>query len=187
MSIYDQSYNQNRFTQADLASEYEYCTFDNCDFSGLDFSNLSFEECSFSNCNFTEVKLKNTAFKRVVFTECKMLGMQFANCIPFLLEMNFDSCQLDYASYYQLNMSKARLDNCSMKEVDFVETNLHKASFSGSDLYGATFEQSNLTECDFRTAKNYSMDPSLNQIKGAIFSKDEVLGLLVKYGIKIVV
>ena len=84
-------------------------------------------------------------------------------------------------------MSKARLDNCSMKEVDFVETNLHKASFSGSDLYGATFEQSNLTECDFRTAKNYSMDPSLNQIKGAIFSKDEVLGLLVKYGIKIVV
>ncbi|MEN8697409.1 MAG: pentapeptide repeat-containing protein [Bacteroidia bacterium] len=185
--MYDQTIENKVFTQGELDHEYEQCAFINCDFTGLYFTDIAFEECTFSTSNFTEVKIKNTAFKKVSFTECKMLGLQFSQCNSFLLELNFDGCQLDYASFYQLNLSNARLENCSLKDVDFVECKLHKASFSGSDLYAATFEQTDLTQCDFRGAENYSMDPNINQLKGAIFSKDEVLGLLVKYGIKIVV
>ncbi len=187
MDNYNQSFAKTVFTQHTLHPEYEVCSFDECDFTGLDFRDIHFEECTFTNCNFTEVKINNTAFKQVQFTECKMLGLQFANCNPFLLEMNFDKCLLDYASFYQLNLSNSKIEDCSLKDVDFVEAKLHKSSFTGSDLYSATFQQTDLTQCDFRGAKNYSMDPSINKIKGAIFSKDEVLGLLVKYGIKIVV
>ncbi len=187
MDTYNQVYQSTHFKQQELASEYEVCTFHECNFSGLDFRDITFEECTFTNCNFSEVKIKNTAFKNVQFIECKMLGLQFTNCNTFLLEMNFERCQLDYASFYKLDLSTTKLEDCSLKDADFVEAKLHKASFAGSDLYSATFQQTNLTLCDFRSAKNYSMDPSVNQLKGAIFSKDEVLGLLVKFGIKIVI
>jgi|TARA_B110000908_G_C10200761_1_gene425200 fluoroquinolone resistance protein len=187
MDSYNQTYEGMVLSQSNLSPEYDVCTFTNSDFTGIDLRDVNFEECKFHNCNFTDVKIKNTAFKNVQFEECKMLGFQFSNCNPFLLEMNFNKCQLDYSSFYQLNLSKAKIENCSLKEADFVEAKLHKASFAGSNLYAATFDRTDLTQCDFRSAKNYSMDPNVNKLKGALFSKDEVLGLLVKYDIKIVV
>ena len=42
-----------------------------------------------------------------------------------------------------------------------------------------------LEKADFRGAINYSIDPELNQLKGASFSTAGLGGLLGKYGIRI--
>jgi hypothetical protein len=47
------------------------------------------------------------------------------------------------------------------------------------------FAKTNLTNVDFFTSKNLVIDPEKNKIKGALFSKENVKGLLVKYQIKI--
>ena len=175
---YDQELNDISFTQKGLSAEYEACTFIKCDFSRLDFTNISFEECTFTECNFSEVKIKNTAFKNASFRDCKMLGIHFMNANPFLLELSFDRCSLDYSSFYLLGLKGTQFAECSLKEVDFVEADLTGVSFTKCDLYKSSFERTNLSKCDFTTAVNYSLDPSINQMAGAKFKYDGLVGLV---------
>jgi len=50
---------------------------------------------------------------------------------------------------------------------------------------GATFDKATLEKADFRTAINYSIDPTNNRIKKAKFSLLGVVGLLDKFDISI--
>lgn len=183
--MYAETVDTQTITQASLQKEYEQCVFINCDLSGLDLRDVSFEECRFSGCNFTDVKINNTALKQIQFYECKMLGLQFADSNPFLLEMSFEKCQLDYSSFYQLKLKKTKFEDCSLRDVDFVEAELTEVNFSGSDLYAATFERTILTKADLRTAKNYNLDPEVNTMTNAQFSVQGLAGLLDKHKLNI--
>ncbi|WP_373330747.1 pentapeptide repeat-containing protein [Salmonirosea aquatica] len=142
-------------------------------------------DCEFEECNLTLAKLSNTAFKNVRFVRCKMVGLHFENCNPFLLEMHFDGCQLNLSSFYKLTLKKTRFKNCAMQEVDFAEANFTESSFVECDLAGATFDCTILEKADFRTASNYSIDPENNRLKKAKFSLTGVVGLLHKYNISV--
>ena len=72
-----------------------------------------------------------------------------------------------------------------MASVDFTETDLSSAIFQNCNLKNALFHNSVLEKADFRTAYNYSLDPEINKINKAKFSKKDVIGLLVKYNIRI--
>ena len=183
--MYDSNLDGLRITQITLETEYECCIFTNCDFSEIDLRDVAFEECQFSECNFTNAKIKNTAFKNVSFTNSKLLGLHFTNSNPFLFEVIFSNCSLDYASFYQLNLKDTIFNKCGLKEVDFVEANLNNATFDECDLHGAIFENTNLEKCDFRTAQNYSLDPAKNLMKGAKFLHNGLVGLLTQYGLDI--
>lgn len=75
--------------------------------------------------------------------------------------------------------------SCSLKQVDFAEADLSKALFKDCDLASASFMRTNLEQADFRTARNYSIDPELNKMKRARFSPSELAGLLHKYNLQI--
>lgn len=165
--------------------QFEYCQFKNCDFTGRNPSGITFLECQFIDCDLSGVELVDTGFKEVKFKSCKLMGLRFDQCSQFLLAMNFDSCKLDFSSFYQLNLAGAQLINCSCQECDFVEANFSEGSFEGSDLINATFDQTNLEKTIFTNALNLELDPEKNQIKGATFDTDQLPGLLSKYGIVI--
>jgi len=165
--------------------EYEDCVFTECNFEDTDLFEITFVECSFQYCDFSNAKFHKTALKEVIFSNCKILGVDFSVCNPFLLDIAFSDCQLNLASFYKLKLKGTKFINCTMQETDLVEANLSNAVFNNSDLRGATFEKTLLEKADFRTAYNYIFDPDLNQIKGAKFSKEEVVGLLSKYAISI--
>ncbi|WP_086936325.1 pentapeptide repeat-containing protein [Chamaesiphon minutus] len=57
--------------------------------------------------------------------------------------------------------------------------------FENCDLTDAIFQYTILEKADFRTAYNYSIDPELNRIKKAKFSRSGIAGLLDKYDIDI--
>ena len=82
-------------------------------------------------------------------------------------------------------MSKTSFLSCKMHGVDFSYCELNFAIFKACDLQDAIFEQTNLEKADFRTAKNYTIDPEKNRIKKAKFSMPEVVGLLAKFDIQI--
>jgi len=165
--------------------QFEYCTFRNCDFTGRNPSGITFLECEFIDCDLSGAELVNTGFKEVKFRSCKLMGLRFDQCSQFLLAMNFDSCKLDFSSFYQLNLAGAQLINCSCLECDFVEANFSGGSFEGSDLTSATFDQTNLEKTNFTHAVNVQLDPERNQIKGATFERHQLPGLLSKYGLNI--
>ena len=175
------NYSENELTKGD----YENCNFVKCSFANTDLSNISFSECEFENCDFSMANISNTSFRDVKFKTCKLLGLHFEDSSKFLLSMYFEGCQLNLSSFYKLNLREIRYIDCSLKEVDFTESNLQGAMFDNCDLAGTIFENTLLGKADFRTSYNFSIDPEINLIKKAKFSKDGALGLLYKYNIDI--
>lgn len=168
-----------------VKGEYDNCTFINCNFSGIHASNIGFIECEFINCNFSNAIITNTAFKEVSFTDCKLLGLKFNECDPFLLAFSFKNCQLHVASFYQLNISNTKFEDCSLQEVDFTEANISKTIFDNCDLKNAVFDRTNLENANFITAFNFDINPTKNNMRKAIFSNNNIIGLLKSFDIRL--
>jgi fluoroquinolone resistance protein len=182
--IEGQKFKKEDYSQKALKKgKYEDCTFSDCIFSNADLSEVDFTECTFEGCNMSMAKLRNTAFKDVQFKNCKLLGLRFDNCNPFLISFNFENCILNFSSFFALKLKNTRFDNCKLEEVEFVEADLTNAVFKNCDLHKAVFDRTKLEGADFRTAFNFSVDPEINTIKKAKFSPQNVVGLLHKYKI----
>jgi fluoroquinolone resistance protein len=179
-------FTKSDYTKTGLpADEYEKSTFVNCVFSNADVSNIVFSECEFRGCDLSMARVIKTALKDVTFRECKLVGIQFAQCNPFLLSVDFENCILNLSSFYKLSLKKTQFRKCSLQEVDFTECDLQSSLFDDCDLSRAKFERSVLEKKDFRTSYNYSIDPEKNRLKKARFSAAGIVGLLDKYDITV--
>jgi fluoroquinolone resistance protein len=143
---------------------YENCQFNSCNFSEVNLTGISFVDCHFIDCNFSNAMLNTVSINGAEFKNCKMLGLHFEHCNPFLFSANFTGCQLN---------------------VDFTEADCTNVKFDGSDLSQAIFDQTNLLKADFRTAENFIINPENNNITKAKFSKHNLLGLLTHFNIDI--
>lgn len=165
--------------------DYENCSFSNCTFSGSDLSGIIFSVCRFENCDLSMASLMNTSFREVHFKHCKLLGLRFDECRHLLLSFSFESCVLDFSSFYKLKLKNIIFNECKLQEVEFLETDLTKSIFNHCDLQGARFENTILVGSDLRTAYNFSIAPETNKISQAKFSTTGISGLLDKYDIHI--
>ncbi|MDZ7845911.1 MAG: pentapeptide repeat-containing protein [Owenweeksia sp.] len=165
--------------------DYDQCQFINCHFSGVHLSNYNFIGCDFNECDLSNVRLGGTGLKEVRFVKCKMVGTQFTECNPFLLAIDFEDCQLDFAVFNDLNLPGTSFMKCQLKEVDFSGANLNQVEFQGCDMENTHFENTKLEQADFRWARNFSIDPELNNLRKARFSKHNLSGLLHKYKLDI--
>jgi uncharacterized protein YjbI with pentapeptide repeats len=165
--------------------EYEQCIFKNCAFESADFKNRKFLDCRFESCNVSLIQLEGACLQKVHFSDCKMQGLHFEACNPFLFEVSFERCSLNLSSFYQVKTKGTSFLHCNLQEVDFTEAHFPKAIFDECDLSGALFDHSNLIEADFRTAHSYEINPSINQLKKAKFSRDGLEGLVQSFGINI--
>jgi len=172
----DQSLSKNEFID---------CKFTNCDFSKSKLNDTDFINCDFTNCNFSLALLQNTGLKDIRFTKCKLLGIDFSCCNDFLFTVNFQDCIVDYSSFFKKKIKNTKFVNCSIKEVDFAEVDLSMSIFDNCDLLNASFVRTNLEKTDFRSARNYSIDPEMNRMKNAKFSNLGLAGLLYKYNLDI--
>ena len=130
-------------------------------------------------------KIKGTGFRNAIFRECKIIGLDFSDCNNFLFSLAFYSCNLEYSTFFGTKLPKTTFDKCSLRDTDFSEVNLTDSVFSECDLSGVVFYNTILDKVDFRTAKNFSIDPELNKLKNARFSGFNLEGLLQKYKLKI--
>ena len=164
---------------------YENCQFTNCNFYKTNLVNITFRECRFVDCDFSLSGMKNTALSDIHFVGCKLVGVQFDDCNPFLFSVDFENCVLKLAVFYKVKLKKTRFKNSNLQETDFTETDLTEAIFDNCDLMRTVFHHSNLEKADLRTSYLYSINPEINKIKKARFSKEGVIGLLDKYQIVI--
>ncbi len=80
-------------------------------------------------------------------------------------------------------LQKIHFGGSNLTEVDFTETDLQEADFSDCNLTRASFKKTNLKGANLYTAVHFNIDPELNSLKKAKFSKDNITGLLKKYDI----
>ncbi len=185
-SIVNRQFEKTNFSLIGIeVGDYDQCIFLGCDFSEVDLSLINFYDCSFFGCNLSMAKLAKNTLQDVKFKDCKLLGLHFETCNEIMFSVSFEQCILNLACFYRLKMKKTRFVECSLMEVDFTEADLHGGVFDHCDLLGARFENTNLEKVDFRTAKNYTIDPEGNRIHKARFSKDGVMGLLYRWDIDV--
>lgn len=170
--------NQNFQKEPLSLGQYENCLFKNCNFQESALKDFLFVDCEFTNCDLSNLISTNTSFNNVQFSNCKMLGYRFDVCNPFGFFVSFDQCILNYASFYQLNIAKTIFKKCQLLNVDFTECNAKKAIFKECDLKNSQFHQTNLQEADLSSAFNFSINPTLNIVKKAKFSQNNIDGLL---------
>tara|TARA_R110002072_G_scaffold125612_9_gene261848 strand:+ start:846 stop:1268 length:423 start_codon:yes stop_codon:yes gene_type:complete len=137
------------------------------------------------DCDLSNSDLSNSAFKEVHFESCKMLGLNFKDSIPFLLKIDFYNCNLSHSSFFKLPLKNSVFKNCNLEEVDFEECDLSSANFSNSKLLNAQFYKSKLLKTDFSKAMDFSINPEDNFMKGAIFNRNSLEGLLHNHKLKI--
>ena len=182
----NKTYSKTDFTQSLLdKGDYENCIFEHCNFLHSDFSKTKFIDCTFTACNLSMIQLGDSVFRDCRFTECKMLGLHFEDCNEYGLSILLSNCVLNHSSFYQTKMKGVRFNGCQLEEVDFTLCDLTQASFANCDLLNAKFENTMLEKTDFRTARNYSINPAMNKIRKARFSLPEVLALLDHYDIQV--
>lgn len=184
--VEETEFEKNDYTKSALPKgEYEGCVFYSCNFSSISLVGFTFSDCAFVDCNLSMVNLAEATLNDVRFKGCKLLGLRFDCCNEFLFDVTFDSCVLNFSSFYKRKVRKIRFHNSSLLEVDFTEADLAGAQFADCDLNGSVFFMSNLEGADFRTAVNYSIDPDSNRLKKAKFSLEGLPGLLSKFGIEV--
>lgn len=172
-------FDRKQFPQGD----YEGCHFVNCNFGGADLSHYRFTECIFKASNLSNILAEQTSFNDVKFIECKMLGVHFDQCSEFLFSVFFQQCTLTLSSFYKRTLKKTTFHTTILHDVDFTDADLSASVFDDCDLLNAKFENTVLEKTDFRRAFNYVLDPSMNRIKKAKFSREGLAGLLARYDI----
>lgn len=182
----DQTFNKIDFTRKGfIKGEYDHCCFTDCNFENLHLSHLSFLACEFINCNLTNVQFGGSTLNDVTFEGCKLLGANFSVCNPFMLCVRFRESIGTLTNFTSLPLQHTSFFACPMKEVDFTNTDLTGASFKDCLLSKTLFDQTNLTKANFCTAIDFSINPTINTLKGAHFSKANLAGLLYNLPIKI--
>ena len=161
-------------------------TYCECVFKGINltaesrFVNVTFDDCVFEKCDFSNIKFVGCHIKTARFLHCKLVGIDWSSFVysAFFSEIVFDECILNYGCFIGLKVKQITIKNSICKEADFEQAVLPKSDFFGTDFLGSRFVNTDLREANFLNAKNYRIDPSLNNIKKAIFSFPDVSGLL---------
>lgn len=166
--------------------EYEACTINGGQLTGADWSNKTFIQCTFTDCDLSNITLHHTGFQQVRFVRCKMMGLHFDDCNPFLLELAFEHCNLSFSLFSGLKLPKTVFQSCLLEGADFENADLTGSEWPDSDLRDALFENTILEKADFTTAVHFRISPHRNRIKKARFSAQGLIGLLREWDIVVV-
>ena len=192
----DTQFEKLTITSGYLTPKRFYCsTFEDCDFSNCDISNSIFRDCKFINCNLSLAKLINSDLYDIMFIDCKLAGINWTESLwqkqtskkkRVKFPISFKNCILNYSVFSDMDLYSASFVDSTLKEVSFESANLESATFSGSDLSGSLFLNTILNKADFSSSVNYTIDASINPIKGAMFSFPEASNLLYSLGVEII-
>lgn len=164
-----------------LESSYEQVRFAQCNIP--DLAGIDFIDCVFQDCNLSNASVKNCKISDIEFINCKLTGVNFSESKDFAFAAIFENCILDYAIFERKKLNKSVFSNCKIHNADFNQTDLSKSKVHNCDFWDAVFDGTNLGGVDFSTSKNFTIDPTANNVRKAKFLSSDLAGLLTKFDI----
>jgi fluoroquinolone resistance protein len=162
--------------QMDRETDFEAIEFKQCTFDTL--SGLNLTDCLFTSCNLSNLSVSNTKMQDIKFKDCKLVGINFYEVKEFGFSLKFEGSVLDYTSFSNKKMNVSAFSNCKMHRVNFTMTDLSRSTFENCDLTDSIFSGTNLSGLDLTTIYNFSINPTLNNIRKSKFSLNSLPGLL---------
>ncbi len=188
-------------------SPYDGEVFIDLELKGAGLENLTFYDCRFERCALSEATLKRSRFVDCTFshsdlslvdlTDAELSGVRFEHTALVAvngsvlarslapLELHFDACTLNHATFRDLDLSGSTFEHCLAREAMFSGVKLVGSSFCGTDFSSAVFQNCDLSDADFRGAQNYRISVAQNRVRGMKVSFPEALGLLAGLGVVI--
>lgn len=154
-----------------------------CDFSNAAFQNANFTDVRFENCDFSNASFSLSSIHRVQFINCKFVGTKFAN--TSFGHVQFEQCMLTMASFESSKMEKIIYHQCTLQQLDFYDMKTNELLFDACDLSAAVFSQTKLNKVDISRSYFEQLTVDVNDVKGAIVSREQavyfasMLGLLI--------
>jgi fluoroquinolone resistance protein len=168
------------FPGCDIEAE----AFSYLELDSIDLSNAKLIDCTFENCVLNSPKLHDTVLQ-ASFVNCKIQGINFFTAKRSLLSLKFESCLLRYSSFAELSLPSISFEGCTLENVDFADAKLVSAKFIGATFSDCTFKNTDLSKADFRNARGYLIDPTLNKVSKARFDLPEAVSLLAPFNIRL--
>lgn len=97
------------------------CQFSDCDFTGLDLSKGQFLQSTFIRCQWVETKVVGSRFQEVLFTESKIMGVDFSLVDPKFLSLGFLESILMGCNFSGLSIARARFHKSKVNDYHFSE------------------------------------------------------------------
>jgi fluoroquinolone resistance protein len=165
------------------------CELEDETYNGLELINTDLRrgkivDCIFEDCILNAVNLTDTNLQ-ASFLNCKVQGINFFTAKRTFLSLKFERCLIRYSSFAELTLNATSFENCSFEHVDFADAKLVGAKFSGSTFTECTFKNTDLSKADFRNARGYAIDPTLNKLAKARFDLPEAISLLDHFNIRL--
>lgn len=164
------------------------CRFEGCELNGASLKRTRFVACTFSHCDLSLADLTDAELSDARFEHTALVGVNFSplarpSMLP--LELHFDTCVLNHATFRELDLSGSRFESCLLREAEFRSVKLVGSSLCGSDLQDTAFQDCDLSGADLRGAHHYALSVTQNRVGGLKASFPEALGLLAGLGIDI--
>jgi len=160
-----QSYQALSFSTNNLRGKELYkCTFTNCIISEIDLVDSKYYNTTFTNCNFSNSKYSTTQFRDVTFIGCKLIGAGYSEK-NLAFSANFTECDLRYAEFSGINLSKKIFQRCRFDTARFVNCNLRGSKFSESSFQNTIFHKCNLQSAVFSESEYLFINPVENKIE----------------------
>ncbi|HUV26684.1 MAG TPA: pentapeptide repeat-containing protein [Anaerolineales bacterium] len=164
------------------SSDFVDCTFSDCSFVESGFKKCRFVNCDFKRCDLSLTRVPESIFNSTSFEDSKIIGVNWAQADWSISELgkpiSFLKSAISHCTFIGLSLKGIQVVDCAAVDVDYREADLSRADFSGSDLSASLFMHTNLSEANLSRARNYAIDPGLNELKEAKFSLPEAMSLL---------
>ena len=145
--------------------ELQGCTFRHVKLPDSRWTGAVLEDCTFELCDLSNMVLKGMAARDVRFSECKLVGVDWSGLAPGA-RIDFEGCDLRYASFAAMHLRKTRLVRCNLAEATFADVDLTESDFEDSDLSGCSFRDCVLRHADLSRARGVLVDPAHNRARG---------------------
>jgi fluoroquinolone resistance protein len=181
----DETFSGIELADADLAGrEFIRCRFEKLVLQESNWHGARLDDCEFDGCDLTRMRPKKMAARGVVFTRCRLMGVDWSelNANPSFV---FEDCNLQYASFVEVNLTATPFRRCRLVETNFFDTRLVEAVFQECDLAAARFEDCDLRQADFADSRGVIVDPSKNTVTGCRVSVETAVAVAAGLGLRV--
>jgi len=171
--------------KADCADrEFIRCTFRTLGLQESNWQNARLDDCLFEGCDLTRMQPSKMAARGVAFRNCRLMGIDWSELRPNPA-VSFDECNLQYASFADINLTGTRFGRCRLIEVNFLDARLVDVDFTDSDLTGSRFERCDARKANFAGTHGFLIDPLNNKLTDAQVSVATAVALAQSLGLRV--
>ncbi len=164
--------------------EFVRCTFRTLSLPESNWQGTRLDDCIFEACDLTRMRAAKMAARGINFLNCRLMGIDWTELRPNPT-VSFDECNLQYASFVNINLTGTRFGHCRLTEAHFIDSRLVDVDFTDSEMSGSRFEHCDVRGADFSRAHGFFIDPAKNKVKDAWISMATAVLLAQSLGLRV--